>query len=151
MRLACLVHPQRVDIKYQQEFAMPILRRARISTAAVLMLTVMPSLFLTDFAAAAVGSDAAASVTVRYHDLNLNSSEGIATLYGRIRGAANEVCRSLESRDLTLRSLRNECFNHAVANAVNAVHNPTLSAYHWERIRDWKHREIDSPTTVASR
>jgi UrcA family protein len=140
-----------VDTEYQQEFAMPISNRASIRTFAVLMLTAMPSLLLTGLATAAVRGEAASSVTVRYHDLNLNSSEGIATLYGRIRGAANEVCRSLESRDLTLKSLWNECFNHAVAGAVNAVHNRTLSAYHLQRIRDWRHRDIVGPTTVASR
>jgi hypothetical protein len=45
----------------------------------------------------------------------------------------------------------NDCVNHAVANAVNAVHSAPLSAYHWQRIRSWKHREIETPTTVASR
>ena len=47
--------------------------------------------------------------------------------------------------------LWDECFNHAVADAVNHVHNGSLSAYHWQRIRGWKHREIDVPPTVASR
>ena len=130
---------------------MPILHRTSARMIAVLMHAVVASLLLTGLATAAVSGDSASSVTVRYHDLNLNSPEGIAALYGRIRGAANEVCRSLESRDLTLNSLWSECFNHAVAGAVNAVHNRTLSAYHWQRIRDWKHREIEMPTTVASR
>ena len=108
-------------------------------------------LLLAELSTAAANDEAAPSVTVRYHDLNLNSPEGIASLYGRIRGAADEACHSLKSRELERESFWNECFNHAVANAVKAVHNAPLSAYHWQRIRGWKHREIDSPTTVASR
>jgi UrcA family protein len=130
---------------------MTISHRTRVRTAAVLMLTAATSLLFTGLATAAVSGEDAPSVTVRYHDLNLNSPEGIGTLYGRIRGAAGEVCRPLEGRELARKSLWNQCFNHAVADAVKAVHNRTLSAYHWQRIRGWKQREIDSPTTVASR
>jgi UrcA family protein len=130
---------------------MPISHRIRVHTAAVLMLTAVPTLLLTGIATAAASGEAAPSVTVRYHDLNLNNPEGIAALYGRIRGAAGDVCRPLESRELARTSLWNACFNHAVADAVKAVHNRTLSAYHWQRIRGWQHGEIESPTTVASR
>ena len=109
------------------------------------------SLLLTELSVAAVEDDAALSVTVRYHDLNLNSPEGVASLYGRIRFAAQQVCRTLESRDLVRKSQSQDCFNHAVANAVKAVHSEPLSAYHWQRIRGWKHREIETRATVASR
>ncbi len=45
----------------------------------------------------------------------------------------------------------NECFYHAIATAVQSVHNDKLSAYHWQRIRGWGYREADVPAAVASR
>jgi len=131
---------------------MSISHRFIIRTAAAAVLAVLSSLLITEPATAAAGAgEAAPSVTVKYHDLNLNSPEGIASLYRRIRGAADQVCYPLESRELARKALSDECFNHAVADAVKAVHNRTLSAYHWQRIRGWKYREIGIGTAVASR
>jgi len=117
----------------------------------MVMFAGVSSLLLTELSTAAANDEAAPSVTVRYHDLNLNSPQGVASLYGRIRGAAEQVCRSMESRDLTRKAEWQQCFNHAVADAVRTVNNAPLSAYHWQRIRGWKHRDIETPTTVASR
>ena len=130
---------------------MPISHRSIVRTVAMIMFAGVSSLLLTELSAAAVSDDDALSVTVRYHDLNLNSPDGVASLYGRIQRAAQQVCHSMESRDLMRKSQWQDCFSHAVANAVNGVHNAPLSAYHWQRIRGWKHREIETPTTVASR
>ena len=130
---------------------MPISHRSIVRTVAMIMFAGVSSLLLTEPSAAAVNDDAEPSVTVRYHDLNLNSPEGVASLYGRIRRAADQVCHSLQSRELTREPYWNDCVNHAVANAVKAVHSEPLSAYHWQRIRSWKHRDIETPTTVASR
>jgi UrcA family protein len=124
--------------------------RSIVRTLAVIALAGAPSLLLADLATAAVVGEAAPSVTVRYHDLNLNSPAGIAGLYARIRGAAGEVCRTLESRDFERKSYWDVCFNHAVADAVKQVHNRTLSAYHWQRIRGWKTPRDRDPTTLAS-
>lgn len=124
--------------------------RTNTRALAAFVLAAAPTLLFSEFATAAVGGDAAPSVTVRYHDLNLGSPEGVASLYGRIRGSAAAVCRSLESRELTRKALWNDCVSHAVANAVNAVHNRPLSAYHWQRIRGWKHHEVETSTTLAS-
>jgi UrcA family protein len=129
---------------------MPNSHRAIVRRVAVVVFAGAMSLLRAELAAAAVSDEDAPSVTVRYHDLNLNSPEGIASLYGRIRGAAGEVCRPLESRDLSRERLWSDCYSHAVANAVKAVHNRSLSAYHWQRISPWKHHEIETPTTVAS-
>lgn len=103
-------------------------------------LLVMPALFAQS-AMAATRVDEAPSEIVRYHDLNLNSPEGVAGLYRRIQGAAADVCQSVEGPQVVNRLFRtqwNECVSHAVANAVKAVHNDKLSAYHWERIRGLK-------------
>jgi UrcA family protein len=83
--------------------------------------------------------DEAPSVTVRYYDLNLDTPEDVASLYGRIRAAAIDVCKQSEGSQLINRVYR-VCVAHAIANAVKDVHNEKLSAYHWERIRDWKSR-----------
>jgi len=113
-------------------------------------LLVFPALFTMEPALAA--TEAVPSVTVRYHDLNLNNPEGVATLYERIHNAATVVCRPEEGPQVVNRifwNAWNDCFNHAIANAVKAVHNEQLSAYHWQRIRGWKHPDVDAPMTVA--
>ena len=130
---------------------MPTSHRSIVRTLAMILYAGASSLVLAELSAAAVEDDSALSVTVRYHDLNLNSPEGVASLYGRIRRAADEVCHTLKTRELERESFWNDCVNHAVADAVKAVHNAPLSAYHWQRIRGWKHRDIEAPTTVASR
>ena len=74
-----------------------------------------------------------------YYDLNLDTPEDVAGLYGRIRAAAIDVCKQSEG-SLRTNRVYWECVAHAIANAVKDVHNEKLSAYHWERIRDWKRR-----------
>ena len=128
---------------------MRISHRSVARLLAVIALAGAPLLLRADLAAAAV-DEAAPSVTVRYHDLNLNTPAGAASLYARIRRAANEVCHPLESRDLERKQYWDECFNHAVADAVKQVHNRTLSAYHWQRIRGWKTPRDPNPTTTLA-
>jgi UrcA family protein len=114
----------------------------------VIALLAMPALLIAESNVAVAGVDAAPSIAVRYHDLNLNSREGTAALYERIHAAAVDVCKSVEGPQPVPRVLWNEwnaCINHAVANAVHAVHNENLSAYHWERIRGWKLRLVAGP------
>jgi UrcA family protein len=118
----------------------------------VIPLLVIPALLFAESGMAATHVDEAPpSVTVRYHDLNLNSAEGVASLYRRIHAAAVNVCESAEGPQLVNKMFWTEwnfCINHAVANAVNAVHNEKLSAYHWQRIRGWK---AATPITVVTR
>ena len=112
----------------------------------------LPSALWAPDAAAAVSAQNPPSVTVRYYDLKLNSSQGVTDLYQRIRGAASEVCRSFEGREPLERQVtRNDCFTHAVANAVRAVHSDALSAYHWQQIRQHRTHESDTPVSVARR
>ena len=116
-------------------------------------LLVLPALFMTESAFAAA-EEAPPSVTVRYDDLNLNSTEGVASLYQRVENAATEVCRSAEGPQSVSRIFWrawNECFYHSIAKAVKAVHNDKLSAYHWQHIRGWDHQMTDAPETVARR
>jgi UrcA family protein len=101
-------------------------------------------------AQAADNSGEARSVTLQYHATDLDTPEGVASMYRRIRGAAAEVCSPFEGRSLERKLLWNDCFSHAVANAVRATHNEALSAYHWQRIRGWKHPESEVPASLAA-
>jgi UrcA family protein len=108
-------------------------------------LLVIPTLLIAESGMAVARGDETPSVTVRYHDLNLDSQKGVANLYERIHAAAVVVCKSTEGPQLVNRvfwSEWNACINHAVANAVHTVHNEKLSAYHWERSRGWKLRSV---------
>jgi UrcA family protein len=115
---------------------------------------VLPALFMVESAFAAVAVEVPPSVTVRYDDLNLNSTEGVASLYQRIQNAATEVCRPVEGPQSVSRMLWTawkQCFHHAIANAVQAVHNDKLNAYHWQHNRGWEYQEADAAATVARR
>jgi UrcA family protein len=117
-------------------------------------LLVLPALLVVEPAFAASAAQAPPSVTVRFNDLNLDRKTDIANLYGRIETAATEVCKSTEGPQSVSRmhwTAWNECFYHAIAKAVLAVHNDKLSAYHWQRIGGWNHGDPDSLGTVARR
>ncbi len=104
----------------------------------MLALLMIPALLVTESTLAAARLDEAPSKTVRYHDLNLNSPEGIASLYERIQAAALDVCKSAEGpwrQGLESWNEWNWCVSHAIADAVYSVHNEKLSTYHWQKIR----------------
>ncbi|MGO9512840.1 MAG: UrcA family protein [Steroidobacteraceae bacterium] len=122
-----------------------------IRMVAAATLTLLTVSFVPGLARATDNSEEARSVTLQYHITDLNTPEGVANLYRRIRGAAASVCSPLESRLLELKVLWNDCFSHAVANAVQAVHNQKLSAYHWQRIRGWKEPRDDGSSSLAAR
>jgi UrcA family protein len=72
--------------------------------------------------------------TVSYRDLNLTNPQGIAALYRRITGAAQEVCGPAErTGSLLPRPGYRECVQRAIAEAVAKVDRPELSAYHAQR------------------
>jgi UrcA family protein len=118
------------------------------------VLAALPTLFMVGSAFAAVAAEAPPAVTVRYSDLNLNSTQDVASLYKRIEYAAREVCRPAEGPQVVSEihsTAWNECFYHAIAKAVRSVHNDKLSAYHWQHIRGWGYQGADASTTVARR
>jgi len=88
-----------------------------------------------------------ASVTVRYHDLNLANPKDIANLYLRIRGAAVQVCMPEEGPQIVNRvfwTAWNDCFFQAIDNAVRTVRNDKLSVYHSERIHGSKRPWVEA-------
>jgi UrcA family protein len=66
--------------------------------------------------------------TVKYADLNLNSHAGAATLYGRIRHAAEQVCGDTGSRQLEQAAVAKACVDRAIRTSVHAVNRPTLTS-----------------------
>lgn len=116
-----------------------------VAFAAFALLMVSP----IEFVRAAANSDGALSVALQYRSTDLNTSQGVASLYRRIRAAASSVCSPFDGERLEQKMRWKECFDHAVANAVISVHSESLSAYHWQQIRGWKRPWM--PTAVAAR
>ena len=73
-------------------------------------------------------------VTVSFADVNLSNPPGIATLYGRLQGAAREVCGSEpQAREFTIHSAWSRCVGAALDNAVAQVPSAELAALHAKR------------------
>jgi UrcA family protein len=67
---------------------------------------------------------------VPYGELNLDSEQGAKVLYTRIRGAARNVCFSLDGRNLIEKKLWQGCLDEAVASAVVQVNKARVTALH---------------------
>jgi UrcA family protein len=90
--------------------------------AAALLLTVGNGFLASSSQGAGTSSGGVATVTVRYADLDLNTSEGIAALYERLQRAARNVCRYYDGRgSLTNVRVLRACYERALAAAVGDV------------------------------
>ncbi len=96
------------------------------NTQKSLRLGVVAATMLAGFATVGAAADLP-QVHVKYADLNVDSAAGAAVLYQRIRVAANEVCPASDTRDLAAQSAAKACRTRAIAQAVVAVHNPSLT------------------------
>lgn len=72
--------------------------------------------------------------TVHYSDLNLNTQAGVATLYNRIRNAAQLVCGNVDPRRLDEAASAKTCIDKAVFSSVTAVNNPKLTSEYNVRV-----------------
>lgn len=70
------------------------------------------------------------SVTIRYDELDLAKQQGVEALYVRIGSAARRVCRADSSSSLQDRANSGNCYQDAIARAVEQVNLPTLTAIH---------------------
>jgi UrcA family protein len=93
---------------------------------------------------AAADSFDAPQITVKYGDLNLGNSQGVATLYSRIQAAAKNVCWQFEGSGIQNTVERNRCVDKAISGAVTKVNNSALSAMYGEKTGK------EMPTRVAS-
>ena len=81
------------------------------------------------------------SVTVRYADLNLNTSAGVRELYARLRAAARRVCNVGAATGLVNVMAARGCYDDVLSTAVADARLPTLTALHRdERARDGHER-----------
>lgn len=69
---------------------------------------------------------------VSYADLNLATDTGAKALYGRLNGAARDVCKPLTEDRLALRRWHG-CIDEAVTRAVGEINSRTLTAYHLDQ------------------
>jgi UrcA family protein len=81
--------------------------------------------------------------TVRFADLDVSKMEGAKTLYARLRHAAKEVCKPLETAYLWHSDQSETCMNKAIADAVARVDRPLLSQYHQSRTMSNKTHNIE--------
>lgn len=82
-------------------------------------------------AARAEEAPALPSIHVNVKDLNLSRSADVATLYHRIKSAAEKSCGAdIVTGSRLPNEAQKQCVAQAVDGTVVQIHNPTLSAYH---------------------
>jgi UrcA family protein len=67
-------------------------------------------------------------VIVKFADLDVSTSQGAVALYGRIRGAAEDVCSRMYISTEAYRRHKDACLQKLIADAVIKVDEPALSA-----------------------
>lgn len=117
-----------------------VTRRTNIARAARLTLLAVSlgiGAALSGLAQAGTRGSDAASVKVAYGDLDLATTEGTSTLYGRLVAAAHTVCGAsgVDNRDLRAVALERSCERRAISHAVDDVQSPQLAALVGARVR----------------
>ncbi len=112
------------------------LRRAVTPLVVAAVLATMSALAVSP---AHAEDSAAARVTVRYAELNLQSAAGIQTLYARLKGAARRVCAELDGPSLRERAAYRSCVTSSLERSVHAVRNDDVLAF-YNAQRDVTHR-----------
>lgn len=92
-----------------------------------LMLVSVPIAIVGNAAQAGEWVDTPPHKVVSFKDLNLNSPEGAAVLYQRIKSAAHEVCETADRYDLSGFKAQ-ICIRDAVSRAVAQVNRPMLTS-----------------------
>lgn len=77
----------------------------------------------------AFGDEDVRSEVVHFGDLNMNTPEGVQTLYKRIHAAAGRVCGAAENDPVLIPGDR-VCARKAEVQAVAKVNLPQLTAYY---------------------
>jgi UrcA family protein len=67
-------------------------------------------------------------VIVKFADLDVSTSQGAKTLYGRIESAAVDVCSRMYVDEQAYRWHKNACLQKLIEDAVLKVNRPALSA-----------------------
>jgi UrcA family protein len=77
----------------------------------------------------ASAGEQARSETVKFSDLDVNTSTGVQALYGRIHAAAWRVCMTASTDPLYQIEAR-DCSRKAEAKAIETVNLPQLTAFY---------------------
>ncbi len=73
-------------------------------------------------------------VNVSYADLNLESPAAVSSLYGRLRSAAQRVCKPLDDGRYSPANFGfQRCYQTALDSAVAKINRPVLTAMHNSR------------------
>lgn len=67
-------------------------------------------------------------VMVKFADLDVSTSRGAASLYGRIHGAAANVCSRMYVEQQSYKWHQKACMQTVIGDAVTRVNRPALSA-----------------------
>ena len=104
----------------------------KTNTRLILASVALASAFAVSSPGFAQAPGAGDSITqaVHYDDLNLSTSDGIHTLYRRIRLAAASGCEQVAAMPVALYV---SCVRAATTGAVRALNNPSLTALHTGR------------------
>ena len=96
-----------------------------LTTASALVLSLAVASALT-MPAAADPTDGP-SITVKYGDLNLSSTQGAESAFSRIRKAAYAVCDGFRGSDLSSREKLHDCVVESMGGAIAKVNNDNLN------------------------
>jgi UrcA family protein len=86
----------------------------------------------------AVAGEQLQSETVKFSDLDVNTSAGVQALYGRIHAAAGRVC-STPSVDPISQMGSRRCAKDAEAKAIGGLNLPQLTAFY--RVKTGDHTQ----------
>jgi UrcA family protein len=104
--------------------------RTKAVRMAWILVTFAPMIMLYN---ASRADESVAAQQVSFKDLNLNSPEGAAELYGRIKKAANTVCGHWDNFDLSQLHALQTCIDGAVSRGVAQVNSPMLTSLYYEK------------------
>ncbi|MDH4108702.1 MAG: UrcA family protein [Gammaproteobacteria bacterium] len=106
-----------------------IVRKVFVSGSMALLL----SQAVAALASNPAGTPEPVSIRVSVADLNLQSAEGVDTLYWRLKSAANTACGSMTLREagsLRQASLNKQCYEDLLDKAVKEANNKLLDEIH---------------------
>jgi UrcA family protein len=90
----------------------------------------------------ALGGTMGPDVTVRFHDLDLDTASGANKLLKRIRRAAASVCEPLYKGTPASKFKRDQCVLQLTAETVAKVNRPTLLAAHASSLRKTRSKAV---------
>ena len=93
----------------------------------------------------------ATSVTVRYRSGDLDTPQGVAGVYRRIRWAAEAVCGQPDDVLMLEKLIWSQCVELAITRAVASVHSDSVSAYRGHQSSGRKRNFQGAPKSLAAR